>query len=100
MASLRRGRFFVLILRFHGITKKKGRVRTVPNCNVDCPLPPPSLLTPNPASLPNIWRGAKKPKKKIKAEGEGSTPWVLDLDFVPSPEMCMSDDEVSITVGH
>ena len=77
---------------------------TDPTCNSNIPaplppLPPPpppsSLLSPNPSSLPKIWQGAKKPKKKIKAEGEGSTPWVLDLDFVPPPEMCLSDDEVS-----
>lgn len=57
-----------------------------------------SLLGPgNTSSLPNRWKGAKKPKRGRKKEEEKAitTNWQLDIDFVPPPEMCMSDDEVS-----
>ena len=57
-----------------------------------------SLLGPgNTSSLPNRWKGAKKPKRGRKKEGEKgiTADWQLDIDFVPPPEMCMSDDEVS-----
>lgn len=58
-----------------------------------------SLLGPgNPSSLPNVWKGAKKPKRRRK-EGEWkggiTATWELDKEFTPPPEMCMSDDEVS-----
>lgn len=57
-----------------------------------------SLLGPgNTSSLPNRWKGAKKPKRGRKKEEEKAitADWQLDIDFVPPPEMCMSDDEVS-----
>ena len=57
-----------------------------------------SLLGPgNTSSLPNRWKGAKKPKRGREKEGEKgiTADWQLDIDFVPPPEMCMSDDEVS-----
>lgn len=57
-----------------------------------------SLLGPgNTSSLPSRWKGAKKPKRGRKKEGEKAitADWQLDIDFVPPPEMCMSDDEVS-----
>lgn len=54
-----------------------------------------SLLGPGrPSFLPQIWQGARKPKKRKKQEGERPTPLTLDLGPVPPPEMCMSDDEV------
>ena len=57
-----------------------------------------SLLGPGKrSSLPRIWQGAKKPKRKKKtAEGEGPTEWKLEFGSTPPPEMCLSDDEVRI----
>ena len=59
-----------------------------------------SLLGPgSPSSLPNVWKGAKKPKRRRKEgdrKGGITATWELDKEFTPPPpEMCMSDDEVS-----
>ena len=63
-----------------------------------------------PSSLPRVWQGARKPatarRKKPRreeeggggggggGEGVGSHEWKLALDYNPTKEMCLSDDEV------
>ncbi|XP_067134209.1 transcription initiation factor TFIID subunit 1 isoform X1 [Centruroides vittatus] len=54
-----------------------------------------------PSSLPQIWRGVKKRKKKKQTDGEQapeqkqSKGWVLDLPE-PKPEMCEVSDEIKL----
>ncbi len=54
-----------------------------------------SMLGPGrTSSMPRIWEGAKKPKKRRRAEGEERKPLQLEFGSPPPLEMCMSDDEV------
>lgn len=57
-----------------------------------------SLLGPGKrSSLPQVWKGAMKPKRKSgKKKGELK----LDIDFVPPPEMIMESDEVRSMMHH
>ena len=51
-----------------------------------------------PSSLPRIWQGARKPRRRKgrRGRGEGGSPreWRLDVDCEVTADMCMSDDEV------
>ncbi len=50
-----------------------------------------SLLGPGKkSSLPQVWKGVQKPKKRSGQRGELR----LDIDWVPPPEMIMESDEV------
>jgi len=53
------------------------------------------LFPPKPSSLPRLWHDCKKPRKR-KKQTECSSPKKLRFGKTPPPEMCLSDDEVSM----
>ena len=53
------------------------------------------LFPPKPSSLPRLWQDCKKPQKR-KKQTECSSPKRLRFGKTPPPEMCLSDDEVSM----
>ena len=53
------------------------------------------LFPPKPSSLPRPWQDCKKPHKR-KKQTECSSPKRLRFGKIPPPEMCLSDDEVSV----
>ena len=49
------------------------------------------------SSLPQVWKGAIKPKRRAdRRKGEELK---LDIDYIPPPEMIMESDEVSVCRG-
>ena len=58
------------------------------------------LYPPKPSSIPRPWQDARKPQKRAKPlnDDECSGTKRLNLEKVPPPEMCLSDDEVRMLI--